>query len=62
MIHELAVFQACLRRPSRAPDRLVPILLGRGERLFDGLDDLRGLSLLRTVAAPAVTHLKFARP
>jgi dihydrofolate reductase len=41
---------------------LVPILLGRGERLFDGLDDLRGLSLVRTVAAPAVTHLKFARP
>jgi dihydrofolate reductase len=41
---------------------LVPILLGRGERLFDGLDGLRGLSLVRTVAAPAVTHLKFARP
>jgi dihydrofolate reductase len=40
---------------------LVPVLLGRGERLFDGLDDLRGLSLVRTVAAPAVTHLKLAR-
>jgi len=40
---------------------LVPILLGQGERLFDGVDDLHGLALVRTVAAPNVTHLKFAR-
>jgi dihydrofolate reductase len=41
---------------------LVPTLLGRGERLFDGLgDDLRGLKLTQTVAAPNVTHLKFSR-
>jgi dihydrofolate reductase len=41
---------------------LVPKLLGRGERLFDGLgDDLHGLELVRTVATPRVTHLKFAR-
>jgi dihydrofolate reductase len=41
---------------------LVPTLLGSGERLFDNLgDNLRGLELVRTVAAPAVTHLKFAR-
>jgi dihydrofolate reductase len=41
---------------------LVPILLGAGERLFDGLgDDLHGLVPVRTVAAPGVTHLKFAR-
>ena len=41
---------------------LVPILLGSGERLFDGLgDDLHGLELLRTVATPQVVHLKFAR-
>jgi len=41
---------------------LVPILLGRGERLFDGLgDDLHGLTLVRTVATPEVTHLRFAR-
>lgn len=40
---------------------LVPTLLGSGERLFDGgLDDLHGLTLVRTVAAPAVTHLTFA--
>jgi dihydrofolate reductase len=42
---------------------LVPTLLGRGERLFDGPgDDLHGLELVRTVAAPNVTHFKFARP
>lgn len=41
---------------------LVPTLLGGGERLFDGVgDDLHGLQLVRTVAAPTVTHLKFAR-
>ena len=41
---------------------LVPTLLGSGERLFDGVrDDLHGLELARTVAAPDVTHLKFAR-
>jgi dihydrofolate reductase len=41
---------------------LVPTLLGSGERLFDGVgDDLHGLELVRTVAAPGVTHLKFSR-
>jgi dihydrofolate reductase len=41
---------------------LVPTLLGSGERLFDDIgDDLHGLALVRTVAAPGVTHLKFAR-
>ena len=41
---------------------LVPTLLGSGERLFDGVDDnLHGLDLVRTVAAPKVTHLKFAK-
>lgn len=41
---------------------LVPTLLGSGERLFDGVgDDLHGLDLVQTVAAPDVTHLKFAR-
>jgi dihydrofolate reductase len=41
---------------------LVPMLLGGGERLFDGVgDDLHGLELVRSVAAPRVTHLKFAR-
>jgi dihydrofolate reductase len=41
---------------------VVPMLLGTGERLFDGVgDDLHGLELVRTVATPGVTHLKFAR-
>jgi dihydrofolate reductase len=41
---------------------LVPTLLHSGERLFDGIgDDLHGLELVQTVAAPKVTHLKFAR-
>jgi dihydrofolate reductase len=40
---------------------LAPALLGRGERLFRGVDDLKGLTLVRTVAATNVTHLKFAR-
>lgn len=40
---------------------LVPTLLGAGERLFDGVQDLHGLELVRTVAMVKVTHLKFAR-
>lgn len=40
---------------------LVPLLLGSGERLFDGVSDLYGMKLVRTVAMPNVTHLKFAR-
>ena len=40
---------------------LVPTLLGAGERLFEGVSDLGGLRLVRTVAAPDVTHLKFAQ-
>ena len=41
---------------------LVPTLLGGGERLLERIgDDLHGLELVRTVAAPNVTHLKFAR-
>jgi dihydrofolate reductase len=40
---------------------LVPKLLGAGEQLFRGVPDLDGLQLVRTIAAPNVTHLKFAR-
>ena len=40
----------------------VPILLGGGERLFEGVGtDLHGLELVRVVPAPGVTHLVFAR-
>ena len=40
---------------------LVPVLLGAGERLFEGVTDLHDLQLVRTVAAATVTHLKFVR-
>ena len=40
---------------------LAPILLGGGEGLFDGVGALPELKLVRTVAAPGVTHFKFAR-
>ena len=40
---------------------LAPILLGAGERLFEGIRDLGGLEHVRTVAAPNVVHLKFAK-
>ena len=39
----------------------VPILLGGGERLFDSVNELHGLTLVHTIPAPNVTHLKFAR-
>ena len=41
---------------------VVPIFLGTGERLFDGIGTGRpDLAHVRTVAAPGVTHLRFAR-
>lgn len=41
---------------------VVPTLLGNGERLFEGVgSNMHGLELVRTVAAPKVTHLKFVR-
>jgi dihydrofolate reductase len=40
---------------------LAPVLLGAGERLFDGLGALPEFELARTVVAPGVTHYKFVR-
>jgi dihydrofolate reductase len=41
---------------------LTPVLLGDGERLFDGVgSDLHGLALERAVPAPGVVHLFFTR-
>jgi len=41
---------------------VAPLLLGRGERLFESIGtDLHGLELVRTVTAPKVVHLKFVR-
>ncbi len=39
----------------------VPVLLGAGERFFEGVTDLHGLVFKGLVAAPGVTHLRFAR-
>jgi len=57
------VAQQCLRAGlvDEMEINLVPILLGAGERLFDGIGDLQGLELTRTVVAPGVTHLKFCK-
>ena len=38
---------------------VVPILLGGGARLFDGVGPKARLELLRTVDAPGVAHLKY---
>jgi dihydrofolate reductase len=41
---------------------MVPMLLGSGERLFENVGtNLHGLELVRTVAAPGVIHIKFAK-
>ena len=40
---------------------VAPVLLGGGERLFEDVDHLHGLKLIRTLATPKVVHLKFAR-
>jgi dihydrofolate reductase len=40
---------------------LAPTFLGSGERLFDGVGPLFGLEHVRTIAAPGVAHLKFAK-
>ena len=39
----------------------VPILLGGGERLFKGVNDLHGLELVDTAALPNVTHFTFRK-
>ena len=39
---------------------VVPLLLGGGARLFDGLGPAVKLEQVRAVEAPGVTHLKYA--
>jgi len=59
------VAQQCLSAGlvDRMDLNLAPILLGEGERLFDGVGtDMHGLRLVRTVAAPKAAHLVFERP
>ena len=58
-----SVAQQCLRAGlvDEMEINLAPVVLGAGERLLDGVNDLHGLTLVRTVATPHVVHLKFAR-
>jgi dihydrofolate reductase len=37
---------------------LVPVLLGRGERLFDGVED-PGLAPVEVIASPHATHIRY---
>ena len=39
----------------------VPIFLGGGERLFDGVTNLHDLELAETIATPNVTHYRFLK-
>ncbi|HET7311361.1 MAG TPA: dihydrofolate reductase family protein, partial [Mycobacteriales bacterium] len=42
---------------------VVPIVLGRGERLWDGLEDLDRRFDIEAVSSPSgVTHVTFTRP
>jgi dihydrofolate reductase len=38
---------------------IAPLLLGSGERLFEGLDRVAKLTQVRAVDAPSVTHIKY---
>jgi dihydrofolate reductase len=41
---------------------IVPVLLGRGERLFDNLDGgPAGYECVELVSSPSVVHARFAR-
>jgi dihydrofolate reductase len=37
-----------------------PVVLGGGKRLFDGFEHDLGLEILRTVASPLATHVRYA--
>lgn len=41
---------------------IAPVLLGRGERLFDGLDAAAaGYECVELTSSPSVTHVRLAR-
>ena len=62
MVHGAAAAQACLRAGllDEMEIQLVPVLLGQGRRLFDGLSPERvELELLRTLEGSDVLHLRY---
>jgi dihydrofolate reductase len=57
-----SVIQQCLRAglPDELTTELVPVVLGGGIRLFDGLEPgAVSLDLVRVIDAPGVTHLTY---
>ena len=61
-MHGAAAAQACLQagQLNEIEVHLVPVLLGRGRRLFDGLSpDQVELELLRTLEGSDVLHLRY---
>jgi dihydrofolate reductase len=62
LLHGADTAQRCLRAGvlDEMEIHLVPVLLGEGRRLFDGLGpDHVELELVRVIDAPGVTHLRF---
>jgi dihydrofolate reductase len=57
-----SIIQQCLRSGllDELTVEMVPVLLGRGIRLLDGLEpDTAALEIVRVVDAPGVTHLTY---
>ena len=62
LLHGADTAQRCLRAGvlDQMEIHLIPVLLGEGRRLFDGLGgDHIELTLVRTIQTPAVTHLRY---
>jgi dihydrofolate reductase len=62
LLHGADTAQRCLRAGllDELEIHLVPVLLGEGRRLFDGLGgDHIELELVRVIDAPGVTHLRY---
>lgn len=62
LLHGANAAQECLRAGllDEMEIHLVPVLLGEGRRLFDGLGpDHTELELIRALEAPGVTHLRY---
>jgi dihydrofolate reductase len=61
MVHGAGAAQALLRAGEldEMELHLVPVLLGRGRRLFDSLPDRVELELVRSLEGRQATHLRY---